>query len=390
MKILYYGDNRVRVNLGCRATSAALSMLISRKHHIVYRIKSELFLTQPPYSMISSLTFDLEKNISLIKKWAEIDIRYRETDLDIYEYDALVINAEGSMIMTQIPRLDTIYFLTVAYWARKKCKKIFFVNGMFSDCPVTGKNKETLKLTDKILSTCDFVSTRDPLSFRYVKENMSNVAVKYIPDALFTWKDFVEKDIPKNLRFFMPFRFESDNELTGGYLKNGYVIISGGSLAAWNQRKAFETYVPLVQKIKQCTSLPVILLQTCSGDFFLTDVAKATDTPMIPAKIPIVASLNLLAHATLYISGRYHPSIMASLGNVPCIFLKGNSHKNLGLQEMLAYRNIKEFSHYPSKNDIEEICRLSSEYISGKLELPTTVSIDTLCERATSLLDYIE
>ena len=35
----------------------------------------------------------------------------------------------------------------------------------------------------------------------------------------------------------------------------------------------------------------------------------------------------VLAHARLFISGRYHPSIFASLGGTPCIFLESHAHK---------------------------------------------------------------
>ena len=35
MKIVYVGDNRTRCNFGCRATSTALSQIISEEHEIV-------------------------------------------------------------------------------------------------------------------------------------------------------------------------------------------------------------------------------------------------------------------------------------------------------------------------------------------------------------------
>ena len=38
MKIVYVGDNRHRGNFGCRATSTALSQIISEENEIVGRI----------------------------------------------------------------------------------------------------------------------------------------------------------------------------------------------------------------------------------------------------------------------------------------------------------------------------------------------------------------
>ncbi len=41
MKIIYIGDNRNRGNYGCRATSTALSMLVSHNNKIVGRVKGD-------------------------------------------------------------------------------------------------------------------------------------------------------------------------------------------------------------------------------------------------------------------------------------------------------------------------------------------------------------
>ena len=45
----------------------------------------------------------------------------------------------------------------------------------------------------------------------------------------------------------------------------------------------------------------------------------------------------VLAHARLFISGRYHPSILASLGGTPCIFLATHAHKMGSLSRLLKY-----------------------------------------------------
>ena len=45
-------------------------------------------------------------------------------------------------------------------------------------------------------------------------------------------------------------------------------------------------------------------------------------------EVPILLGATVLANSKLFVSGRYHPSIMASLGGTPCIFLGSNSHKN--------------------------------------------------------------
>jgi polysaccharide pyruvyl transferase WcaK-like protein len=106
----------------------------------------------------------------------------------------------------------------------------------------------------------------------------------------------------------------------------------------------------------------VYLQPTCVGDSFLDDVAKETDTPILPLNMAILTGAIVLANAELMISGRFHPSILASLGGTPCIFLGSNSHKTKSLQAMLDYEKPKEYSAIPNQHDIESIL-LDAKYI---------------------------
>lgn len=401
MRILYIADNRNRHNWGCRATSAALSEMISKEHKIVGRISgrftmskepvyvplwngklnsliyknevtyalSKQIIKKMPHSINSSFDFlsdDFDKSIELIKQFSQVNAEYKEINLDLYSYDAIVINGEGTMIMTSPWRRDTLYYLLFTYWAKKRGKKVFFVNAMFSDCPKTGRNEKTISLMKNILSKCDMIGVRDPLSYRYAKETIGLEDCEYIPDALFSWvKYYHQENIIKNIRDILPYGCESDKALSGSDISaDGYICVSGSSAAAWNQRVACTAYTRFVKELKKKTNCPIFLVQVCSGDAFLEKVARMTDTYFVPVQVPIISGLNLLAHAKLYISGRYHPSIMASLGGTPCIFLGANSHKNMGLQEMLEYDMPKEYHACPSEEDIEGICRDAQELMN--------------------------
>lgn len=394
MKVLYIGDNRDRPNYGCRGTSAALSEMIGEENVIVRRISGKLTLSQNfvyiplwdgwlnrfiykntsinnfakkvirkcPDSIRQRCDFlseNFEKSIKLIKKYSQVNRAYREINLDLYSYDAIVINGEGDMIMTSPERRSSLYYLLFAYWAKKRGKKVFFVNAMFSDCPATGRNENTVLLTRKILSKCNAIIVRDPVSYRYAKEIIGLKKCKYVPDALFSWsKYYHEKNWIKNIRDILPFGYESDKELTSlDMVSHEYICVSGSSAAAWNQEEATERYIELVKALKQSFHSPIYIVPTCSGDVFLEEVARRTNTIFVPIQISIITGLNLLAHAGLFVSGRYHPSIMASLGGTPCIFMGANSHKNIGLQEMLEYDVCKEYHACPTEEDIEEICK---------------------------------
>ncbi|HAP21234.1 MAG TPA: hypothetical protein DCR27_08140, partial [Lachnospiraceae bacterium] len=116
-----------------------------------------------------------------------------------------------------------------------------------------------------------------------------------------------------------------------------------------------------------------------------------TDTLFIPVQIPIIVGLNLLAHAGLYISGRYHPSIMASLGGTPCIFLGANSHKNMGLQEMLEYKVCKEYHSCPTHEDIKEICSKAAKLI-GHQEIRKNIEASAVerAEESIKIMEYLD
>ena len=99
---------------------------------------------------------------------------------------------------------------------------------------------------------------------------------------------------------------------------------------------------------------------------FEKEVSKNTNTPLIPKDTPILAGAKILSKAKVYISGRYHPAIMASLGGTPCVFMSSNSHKTKSVQEILEYQDICEFSVIPSDKEIDEMVKLAEARANDK------------------------
>ena len=102
----------------------------------------------------------------------------------------------------------------------------------------------------------------------------------------------------------------------------------------------------------------------CLGDSFLKKVSVETDTPLISQNIAILGALKILSGAALYVSGRYHPAIMASLGGVPCVYLGSNSHKTKSLQDLLGCNEVREFSAIPSNLELDEIVSYAHERLA--------------------------
>ena len=187
MRIVYVGDNRNRDNFGCRATSTALSQIISKNNEIVGRVYGhytngdvdDIFFNRhlsknayikltkskhwnyskkllilifqllgmrtrfelPSYDFVS---YDWEKSISNLKKCLPANPILEECDLDQYEYDALVVNGEGSFIFSKTPWREALVETMLMYWALKQGKKVYYLNGMFSAGTGEELNFETI------------------------------------------------------------------------------------------------------------------------------------------------------------------------------------------------------------------------------------------------------
>lgn len=391
MNILYVGDNRDRVNWGCRATSKALQSLLE-KHHVVKNkidgveaasysfsksISPGLFpnslnrflfarknrvIFKTIYDLTTAgtkdddyLEEDIEKSIDTFLKIKKINTHLENIYQLINTNEVVVINGEGDFIFTTPSRRNALFYLFILKLAQKLNKKTYLVNAMFSDCPKTGLNKTTIETALPIFEHCNLITTRDETSYEYLKPLSSKVNLKFLPDALFSWYDYFKDEvIPPHIGDYV-IPFPEEDQYFGKFdFSKPYIIISGSSSAAWDQNKAIEPYSKLVVKIKEI-GLQVYLVPTCGGDNFLKEVAKNTNTAILPVNIPIVMGASILAKAEVMISGRFHPSILASLGGTPCVFLGSNSHKTKSLQSLLDYREIKEYNALPSDLEIENI-----------------------------------
>ncbi|WP_019503757.1 polysaccharide pyruvyl transferase family protein [Pleurocapsa sp. PCC 7319] len=408
MNILLVDDNRDIPNWGCRATSISLHQLLSQENSITATIdKRTVNQGQLPRGKIKHLSkFTDLLNIKLREDFLSEDPAQSLSQLfklkeknqalkSIYEkvssVEIVVINGEGSMIFTTPPRTDLKFQLMMIELANFLNKPVYYVNAMVSDCPVSGRNALTFKVAIKTLLKCHGISFRDNYSYEMIKDYVSDVNCKMIPDALFSWQEryqFGEKNyLPDNGDFIIPFS-ESDKYLGKLDFSQPYICIGGSSLAARNHAKAILVYKKLVETIKKL-GLNVYLVTTCNGDRFLEKIAELTETPIVPVHVPILMGASVLANARLFISGRYHPSILASLGGTPCIFLGSNSHKTKSLQSVLEYEKIREFDVFPEAEECDEILYLAKDLINRGDSLRQSIK-HVVSKRAEESREVIE
>ncbi len=433
MKVLYIGDHRDSMNWGGRGQSIALHQLLERNLEIsgvipgasvlsteavdgyvstllpqqyfrfLWRIRNKMKLADWYLRVVEERFGARDFLTDEPAKSAETLIRYRSKNPglgEIYEQlagaDLVVINGEGSGIFRTPFRRDFFFYLAMIELGVRLNKKIFYVNGIISDCPFTGRNSKNFDSARKTLAKCHAVLVRDPESLDYLKREMPEVECEYIPDALFTWFPIYERFgacVPPNGDFVIP--PPEKNEYLGKLdFSKPYICMGGSAWAANHQEQAVDHYLRLLEKVRQL-GYPVYLTQNCGGDRFLQEVASVSDCGIVPWNTPIFMAGAILANAQLFISGRFHATILASLGGTSCVFLGTHSHKMESLKKTLGYDLQEQFSGMPTDQEIDEIVTLSDQYLKEGAPLRHKIKavVAKRCEEASQLpqriLDYL-
>jgi polysaccharide pyruvyl transferase WcaK-like protein len=375
VKLLYLADNSDLMNWGCQATSRSLRELIGQQNEIVGTVGGSMIEATYPVSDVVSdrywgpfsrtfnrslvrrsgvlnligkrnaLSHDLGANIATLKRARAYDPRIRAMFEALEAADGIVVNGEGDLIF-QTPVRDRLLFtLTVCELGLRAGKPLYYLNAMVSACPTSGVNRETLALAAGVLARASSFTVRDPVSLAFVQAEMPGVSATMFPDAVFSWAGRTTDLADAFARTGAPMP---------AILKSPYLVLAGGSRAAHNKPLATERYVSLVDALSRL-GLPILLAPGCDGDLFLKTVSKLTGAPMLPLETPIEAVAATLANARVMVSGRWHPSIMASLGGVPTVFMGSNSHKTLTIQTMLEQAEPVEFHPTPDDDQIAAI-----------------------------------
>jgi polysaccharide pyruvyl transferase WcaK-like protein len=288
--------------------------------------------------------------------------------------DMIVVDGDGDIIFSTPPRRQTLFLLAMIELGIRLKKPTFLVNSMISDCPSSGRNSTTLASAKRLLEHCNAVALRDPESLDYVRQEMPNASSTLIPDSLFTWQQLYATESsrpPAHGDFLLP--YPESNEYWGKLdFSQPYICIGGGALAGTDPDRAAECYGRLVDAVRQL-GYQVYLTENDVPDSFLQRVAREKNVGIIPVNTPILMCGAVLAHARLFISGRYHPSIFASLGGTPCIFLGSHAHKMASLSRVLEYERHVEFDAFPDHSDIAAIVTTARKYLDQGEPLRTRI-----------------
>ena len=432
MKILFIGDNRTANNWGGRGGSIALYQMLEKEfdiggviygnsfasggagigyvniltpnrfhwifeHMVSGRERRKLFDWYVKFEELmgakDSLSEDPVESADNIIRYRKGYPKFQEIYNKTEQADAVVINGEGDLVFATPPRREALFLLAMIEMGIRLGKKVFFVNAVVSDCPVTGRNQNVFEATRRMFRKCAGISLRDPVSYEFVKRHVPEAKCTYLPDSLFSWYTVYDKfgaDLPRCGDFIIP---HPEKTFYWGKLDFSipYICIGGSSMSGRDPSKAVECYSKLVERIREL-GYAVYLTENDGRDSFLEEVAQRCDVGIVPVWTPSLMCGAILAKAKLFISGRYHPTIFASLGGTPCVFLGSAAHKMTSLQKVLEYDDIREFSAFPNEEEIEEICVRSEELLNRGERFRERIKAvaKRRCEEAWQIIAFIK
>lgn len=276
------------------------------KYHVPYRYEDYEDFSQ---KVIAGLCLQYEKQML---EWADI----------------VVINGEGSIVKgtdkNGYYHLGGLYVLFLAYLSKKVFKKeTYMINHT-----VDPQNRDIFYMISKVYPLLDGVYVREPLSLRTLKEYCDYDKAVYVPDALFSFEAddawHPTSYIDSIIDFSKPYICIGDS--SGFYTDTNNLF---------DVEKMYDELIPKLKKI-----CPQVIFIVGFGKYY-SPVMKAIRNNNIPFlcihNSSYVDLFHVLKGAEIFISGRWHTSILALKAKTPILLFGSDSHKTEALYKMINY-----------------------------------------------------
>ena len=339
--VLRLHEPLTRVNWGGRATSLATARIIERDadRRIVSTINAPYILE--PLSPLDTETSNGSSFAVVDELAAAIAARdpatqkLRDVHQAIAAADELVVNGEGDFILTE--RRSLVRTLAMMRAAMLMGKPVHLLNCILSHAPDRPAHERLIiEQVGETLRRCDSVLYRDPASLALHRELYGSVEADWAPDALFAWSDATRTSLadrqafaPETEGLQMPVQriLASDQP---------YVVLSGTSRKGVDHDD-FRTTVLALRAALRSHGIATIFAGSDGRDRGLIRVLEGSGLPVVDPRVPLTAAARLLWNAAGMVSGRYHPSILASLGGTPFVLMHSSSHKTRSLYDVVEH-----------------------------------------------------
>lgn len=335
-------DPLTRSNWGGRATSLAMGRILESggSREISAAIGAPYITSQisdidhkDPSRSAFTLVDELAKRIAEPPPGSSE--RLVELHDAIESADEMVVNGEGDFILRE--RLSLTRTLATMRAAKMMGKPVHLLNSILSHAPVQPAHLQlVMEQVGATLEACDSIVYRDPQSLALHQELYPRLPATWAPDALFSWAGYARTDLSRRDAFSpetegLPVPVQ--RLLTG---REPYVVLSGTSLYRLKAARFRRTVTALAQKLEQ-RGIATVFASTDDPDLELAAALNGTGIPCVDPRVPLTAAARLLWNAEAIVSGRYHPSILASLGGTPFVLMSSNSHKTRSLYEVVPF-----------------------------------------------------
>ncbi len=321
MKIAYFINTFPSTNWGGQATSNGIKYLLSKEYpnatfvplnlsYFTFR-KIKLLRLFHDISLLNALLDNDEQRVIRILKKINIPENYFEG------YTHICFNGEGAI---HYKSGHLIRFMGLLYLAKLKNIYVASINQTID----LNKNRKLESLISKIYNMCDFVSTREPISFELAKKiGIKNC--KLIPDAVYGLPIMKNDDIVTIVNKYK--------------LPKTYITMTGSSALKRNRNsvKQMDKILKYTKDIFKET--PVIFMVNAKTDLYIAEKLKNKYNLEIlnSTNINYQEAIAVISQSLLLIGGRQHPNIFAYIYKVPYISFDGNTFKNEGVAKLQGY-----------------------------------------------------
>jgi polysaccharide pyruvyl transferase WcaK-like protein len=401
MKIFLINDTSDSHNWGCRATTRALRRMITagggRITHalgVIRMMKEERFVPSMGGRVFERTAFGVTSRLPLGRRTAtavatralhgrvgrlygagdtvpeSLDqfpifaryilegLIYRDEREALEACDAVVINGEGSIYDRQRKGRMMLF---LAYLAKRYFNKPCILVNHTADLhdPIMAE------MAAAVYPLLDDVVFREPISAEQCRSILPDAAARFAPDAAFSYRPAERSawsEMTARTGYFSVWPDDADSFEPA----RPYVCVGASSIYLRPDRPAYD---PLPAYIALCCRLrkefgQVVLTAPCETDqTIMRHVARDLGFPLIGLNTPTQQVVDILGNATLYISGRWHPSILALTGGTPVVVMTANTHKTAGLLRLIGL-DAPVFDALRLEHQTDEVVRLAQHYVA--------------------------
>lgn len=364
LRVYFVGDTSTSSNWGCRSTTTALRSLIASTGAVIGR---SLYLSQ----MVSEDAVRLRNGDVLpavvpqssdeLERYAEYVRRgllLPDVGESIAASDIVLINGEGAIYDAQVKGLMQLFMVYLA-------KVVFHKPVVLVNFTAELSVEAVQELARIAFPLCDDIVFREPISEQHVHTVVGTLESVTAADAAFTLQPTESTEwrtIAKRAGYFAQW---PENHM-GLDLTKPYVCLAGSSIYFRSDRPHYDPvpgYLELALGLLARDLQVVCCVPGGSDRKIFEALAHELGLPRVGVTTPTLQALDLLANAELLISGRWHPSILSSLGGAPPIMLTANTHKTAAIPIQLEL-DAQVFDALNLRKEVPSILALADEYLA--------------------------